>query len=116
MAEIPTFYFSLDQFPSLDIQLDYPSRCSILVFHGLVVERVGGKKKTSANNFDLCSVYSEDADDAVAKLEDILQQIPKFVLVITGDGESPEDFASSIKSAYIPWIFTGRGGPVISVG
>ena len=44
----------------------------------------------------------------------MLQQIPKFVLVITG--ESPEQYSSSIKSAYIPWIFAGRGGPVISVG
>ena len=43
LAEIPTFYFSLDSFPSLDVQLDYPSRCSVIVFHGLEVGRIQGK-------------------------------------------------------------------------
>ena len=58
--------------------------------------------------------YCEAAADAVAKLEEILQQIPKFVLVITG--ESPEEYFSTITTAYVPWILAGQGGPVISLG
>ena len=115
MAEIPTFYFSLDDFPRLDIQLDYPSRCSVVVFHGLELGRLKGKIILSRIP-TLISEYSEDVDDAVAKLEDILQQIPKFVLVITGESLE-EYYASSIKSsASIAWILAGQGGPVISLG
>ena len=114
MAQIPTFYFSLDNFPGLDVQLDYPSRCSVVVFHDLEVERLKGKLILSRIPPPLISQYSEDAGDAVTKLEVILQQIPKFVLVITG--ESPEEYSSSIKSAYIPWILAGHGGPVMSLG
>ena len=116
MAEIPTFYFSLASFPSLELQLDYPSKCSVIVFHGLQVGRLKGKINVPLSQFchPLISGYSEDAGDAVAKLEEMLQQIPKFVLVITG--ESPEEYFASIKSAFIPWIISGPGGPVISLG
>ena len=45
--------------------------------------------------------------------------LPKFLslfcwLLVTG--ESPDEYCSSIKSANIPWIFGGQGGPVISLG
>ena len=43
MAQIPTFYFSLDNFPGLEVQLDYPSRCSVVVFHGLELRRLKGR-------------------------------------------------------------------------
>ena len=116
MAQIPTFYFSLDNFPGLEVQLDYPSRCSVVVFHDLEVERLKGKLILSRIPPPLTSQYPEDAGDAVAKLEDILQQIPKFVLVITGESLE-EYYASSIKSsASIAWILAGQGGPVISLG
>ena len=118
MAEIPTFYFSLDNFPSLNIQLDYPSRCSVVVFHGLELRRLKGilSSLSYLPSPPLISEYFQDAGDAVAKLEDILQQIPKFVLVITGESLAEYDASSIKSSASIAWILAGQGGPVISLG
>ena len=64
----------------------------------------------------MISEYFQDAGDAVAKLEDILQQIPKFVLVITGESLAEYDASSIKSSASIAWILAGQGGPVISLG
>ena len=90
--------------------MDFPSKCYVVVFHNLELVRIHGKNQYVESR-DL--FYCKEASDAVSKLQDILKQIPKFVLVITR--ESADQYGSQIKSEDIPWILSG-GGPVMSLG
>ena len=118
LQDTPSYQLSMDFDKETLRSMDVPNRCSVIVFGDLLIQDIPSNLISNITKlYYIILISTSVAVSIVKKISKVLEQVPKFALIISNKSANKSAaFPSSLHSETIPWILTSAGSHVVTAG
>ena len=118
LKETPSYQLSMNFDKETLRSLDVPNRCSVIVFGDLMYQDIPSNLISNITKlYYIILISTSVAVSIVKKISKVLEQVPKFALIISNkSSNNSAAFPSSLHFETIPWILTSAGSHVVTAG